>query len=459
MSAKIGLTVWLFLMTLNAFAVVRNDKCNVDPESLFFRQMTEQYIKFTTQTGLTNLPYSTKDLAELIKKTCVKTSEAPLIIEGESKDAINLYPEQKVIWLYKSTWEKYRKKFETSEWNIEDYYQIFLNIHHEVIPYFKRKSDPTYQYSLDFYNYFKPPPSVAWNHAGEWIYVQKTETPGVGHYLGSNCAILVTIPQERIRDDQHDDFLWITLGLQNPLSHIECPDTLSIYLSSFLQGDLKNFPIGFTINCKEEGDIYDFKRRGEFKKYSRKRCWSYHNDENYAYDKNLMAFLKLEVEFLPEKELKITYNFYRGTWDNVIFSFSNIYKPLKEVKKKNKSIPSNLELSEYFNLNTTQFPIQKWILANKFQTVEENCNAAKEYIKIHVDQSCNEWLRYYKFDEDEWGDSTLGRSRRFLFSKNTKAKNLFCDESSFKFWKIEFKKDNACLIVGEKMILNKLNNP
>lgn len=438
--------------------------CEEGPESKFYREMTNKFLIFIQQTEISTLPYTVENVQTLMKSTCVETSQKPLVIDNEAKDAINFFPDERRIIIYKPNWDQHRVRFQLGDWTIDNYFAMFRIIHHELIPYFTKKSDPKYLQSLELYTYLKPPVKKS-AFQGKWLYVQKDPSPMLGHYMGKNCGLYIDfnrpIKQKNERDDyitQYLDetslYMSVRMGYQNPESTIECPSVNDVFDTSPVPGSLSTHPWSFSVNCKEKTPKNLRQPIGEFSKYKPVICTAYDDDQPYL-DKNLNAYLKLELEHLPNKEIKITYNFHRTTWDKTVFSFSNTYRPEKEIDDKELHLDHKRDMFErtFKGIMPSTYLIQRWVYANKMPTTEQNCALAAKYTKTIVDNACTFWADIYK----SWSKEPTTRSllQDTLFALPKEANRVQCDESVTNTWDIKTANDSGCIVVSEKFIIKK----
>lgn len=438
--------------------------CTERSESAFYREMTNKFLQFIQQTEISILPYSIEDVQKLMKSTCVEASATPLVIDDEAKDAINFFPEERRIRIYAPNWEQHRARYLLGDWTIDNYFAMFRIIHHELVPYFTKKSDPKYLQSLELYNYLKPPVKRS-AFQGKWLYVQKNPSPILGHYMGKNCGLVIDFERPIDRQDKSDNhitqyldetrlYMTVRMGYQNPESTIECPSVNDVFDSSLTRGNLETHPWSFSVTCNEKSRENLRQPIGEFSKYKPVICEINKFQEPHL-DKNLNAYLKLTLEHLPNKEIKITYNFYRESWDKTVFSFSNTYRPVKELGDREMSLSDkrNVHSLTHNGVIPSTYLIQRWVYANKMPTTEQNCELAAKYTQSIVDNACSFWVDVYK----NWSKerTTLWLLDDILFSRPNEAKNILCDHSAYNTWRINTAKDNGCIVVGEKFIIKK----
>lgn len=457
----VTLFIIFLLIGIQALAAGKvKPSCLEGAESKFFRHMGEKYFQFVKQTRVLGLPYTIEQGQALLKTLCIVASEKQLAIDDEFKDAIN-YPERKFIELYKPTWESYRAQFAMQDWNIENYYKMFRIFHHEIVPFFIKKSDPKYETSLLLYNFMTPFVSPS-SFEGEWIYVQKSPSPMFGHYLGQNCAITINFDATPGRQFTNESFLYdhfvLTLGSQNPLSKVECLDFLDIWQlgpkAKYLETPISNF----SIFCNRKDNTEDWKRMGEFYKYSPITCatiWS--NIGIPTIDYNLKAWVAVQLDLLANNEVKVTYNFHRDSIEKPLFSFSNTYAPYKKISIERKwNTEQKKEFLRIFEMDIRRYPLQKWIYANKFPTVEQNCEYAKSFVLEHLEHQCVSWLNRFKSYAEDPVFKSQRHNDRILFSLGASYKNLSCPQETTHTWEVKVPSDNGCIAIGERMILNDL---
>ncbi len=487
---KLALFISFFIFSWSAWSAPgmakKSASCAEDQESKFFRLMTDKFLKYVFQTDVKGLPYNVRQAIDLINSTCITSSNERISIDDNFKDAINYYPEHKSIVLYRPAWEQFRTKFTSGQWTMDNYYQMFRIIHHELVPAFIKKGDPNFETSLALYNYTMPYASPESYH-GTWLYVQKNPSPNFGFYMGQNCAISVSLnshterprtPEEiendHTRASQKHSFR-IYVGLQNPNSNIECPTSFDAdNISSSKINDIST--TSFFIYCETEPIQIDFRNKmklpedfgifgdygpiGEFRKYRRFTCQT--RDMTSQVDRHLMAVVTAQMDLLPNREIKITFNFYRTTLEKPIFSFSNVYTPIHQIHRSEggsmRSEKSDQKSSALAN-QLQSYPIQKWIYANKYPTSEENCAVAKHYIDDYVNKSCDEWVYYFDLIiTSNRPDLLYTRelyTRDIIFAGPNDGKRLYCEPGAVRTYEIKTPADHGCIVVGEKMVMKK----
>ncbi len=119
-----------------------------------------------------DLVVSTEVYRKIISQTKIELSEKPLVnyyeetINGETKrikespDAINYFPKENLIIIYKPAWEK--------KLNNKEFIPLKLMIHHEFVPYFIKKMDRIFLFNEKIKKIYEKP--VTFNDLEDGFY-------------------------------------------------------------------------------------------------------------------------------------------------------------------------------------------------------------------------------------------------------------------------------------------------